>query len=162
MTDIAVKPQRTQTQATQTQAIVIEAMFRHPPQTLWRALTTGTLIARWMMEPAGFAAVVGNRFTFRTTPAGAWDGVIHCEVLDVVPNERLSYAWRGGDDGNAGYGSKLDTVVTFTLQPAGSGTRLRLEHAGFELPKNDTAYQNMGKGWKKVVENIGTVVDEPR
>ncbi len=59
-----------------------------------------------------------------------------------------------------GYGSKLETVVTFTLARTDTGTRLRLVHSGFVLPKNDTAYRNMGEGWKKVIERLDAVVAE--
>ena len=81
---------------------MVDEVLPHAPETVWRALTTGEMIARWMMEPTGFAPVAGTRFTFQTTPAGAWDGVIHCEVLEAVPNQRLAYAWKGGHDSNAG------------------------------------------------------------
>src|SRR6185312_15918524 len=97
-------------------------------------LTTADLIGRWLMEPTGFIPTKGTRFTFQTTPAGAWDGTISCEVLEVIPNERLSFAWRGGDDANQGYGSRLDTIVTWTLAKVPGGTRLRLVHSGFDLP----------------------------
>ena len=43
------------------------------------------------MSPTGFEPVKGKHFTFQTTPAGAWDGVIHCQVLEAIPNERLAY-----------------------------------------------------------------------
>ncbi|UDF31980.1 UNVERIFIED_ORG: SRPBCC domain-containing protein (plasmid) [Roseateles sp. XES5] len=142
------------------QAIVLDDIFPHTPDVLWKALTSGDLIGRWLMMPKGFAPVVGNRFTFQTTPAGAWDGTIHCEVLEVVPNERLSYAWKGGHEDNEGYGSKLETVVTFTLGRTDTGTRLSLVHSGFLLPKNDTAYRNMSEGWKKVVRRFETVAAE--
>ena len=98
-----------------TQDIVVEDVFAHAPEIIWKALTDGSLIRRWMMEPKGFEPVVGNRFTFTTKPAGAWDGTIQCEVLEVVENERLAYRWTGGHEANVGYGSRLDTVVTFTL-----------------------------------------------
>ncbi|QEN90925.1 SRPBCC domain-containing protein [Labrys sp. KNU-23] len=150
MNDSALKPD--------TQAIVVDEIFPHAPEIIWKALTSGDLIARWMMAPADFAAVEGQHFTFRTTPAGAWDGVIHCRVLDVKPNERLAYAWQGGDESNAGYGSRLDTVVTWTLEAAKGGTRVRLVHAGFVMPRNETAFRNMGEGWKKVLRNLGTIV----
>ena len=68
-----------------------------------------------------------------------------------MPNERLSYSWRGGHDGNAEYGSRLDTVVTWSLAKVDGGTRLRVVHSGFVLPKNATAFQEMSEGWKKVV-----------
>ncbi|GAH39864.1 unnamed protein product, partial [marine sediment metagenome] len=122
---------------------MVDEVFPHAPETIWKALTNGELIARWMMSPTGFAPVEGMRFTFQTTPAGAWDGTIHCQVLHVVQNERFAYAWRGGHESNAGYGSPLDTVVTFTLTKVQGGTRLRLVHSGFVLPTNDTAFKNM-------------------
>ena len=135
-------------------------MFHHAPETIWRALTDGALMARWMMAPTGFEAIVGNRFTFQTTAAGLWDGIIRCEILEVVPNQRLVYAWRGGHAANVGYGSLLDTIVTFTLTSVGVGTRLKVVHAGFDLPRNETAYTSMSNGWKKVVHNLGTIAGQ--
>lgn len=143
-----------------TQAIVVDEVFPHAPEIIWKALTSGDLIGRWLMEPKGFEPVAGNQFTFQTTPAGQWDGTIRCEIMEVVPNELLSYAWRGGHESNEGYGSKLETLVTFVLAHAEGGTRLRLIHSGFVLPDNDTAYRNMSQGWKKVVSNLDRVVAE--
>lgn len=148
------------TQDPETQAIVVDEVFPHTPDVIWKALTSGALIGRWLMAPKGFEPVEGRHFTFQTNPAGEWDGTIHCEVLEVVVNERLSYAWKGGHESNEGYGSKLETVVTFTLSRAETGTRLRLVHSGFVLPKNDAAYRNMSEGWKKVVRRLDTVVAE--
>lgn len=143
-----------------TQAIVLDEVFPHAPATIWKTLTNGELMGRWLMPPKGFEPVAGSHFTFQTKAAGEWDGTIHCQVLEVVPNERLSYAWRGGHESNQGYGSKLETVVTFTLSEAETGTRLRLVHSGFVLPKNETAYRNMGEGWKTVVKRLDIVVAE--
>lgn len=94
--------------------IVIDEVFPHAPETIWKALTSAQLIARWLMPPTGFEAVEGNTFTYQTASGGAWDGVIHCRVLEVVPNRRLVYAWKGGDARNTGYGAPLDTVVTWS------------------------------------------------
>jgi uncharacterized protein YndB with AHSA1/START domain len=144
-----------------TQDIVVDEVFPHAPETIWKALTTGELISRWIeMVPTGFEPVQGKRFTFQTTPAGAWDGVIHCQVVEAMPNQRLVYAWKGGHEGNVGYGSRLDTVVTWILSRVEIGTRLRLVHSGFVLPKNDTAFKKMSEGWKKVVRNIDTIAAE--
>ena len=138
--------------------IVVDEVFPHAPETIWKTLTSGELMSRWLdMAPTGFAPVVGNRFTYRTAPAGEWDGTIRCEVLEVIPNQRFVYSWKGGHEGNAGYGSPLDTVVTFTLEKAEGGTRLRLVHSGFILPRNDTAYRNMSGGWNQVVPRIGAL-----
>jgi uncharacterized protein YndB with AHSA1/START domain len=145
-----------------TQQIVVDDVFPHAPETIWKTLTDGELMGRWLgMTPTGFEPVKGKRFTYQTTAAGAWDGVIHCEVLEVIPNQRLAYAWKGGHEGNAGYGSRLDTVVTFTLSKAENGTQLSLVHSGFVLPQNEIAFTNMGGGWKKVVPRIGALAGEP-
>ena len=87
-----------------TQDIVVEEVLPHAPEVIWKTLTTGELIGRWlMMKPTGFESAKGARFTFQTTSAGVWDGVIHCEALDVPRNERLSYSWHGGHEGNNGH-----------------------------------------------------------
>ena len=109
-----------------TQEIVVDEIFPHAPETIWRTLTDGELMARWLgMTPTGFEPVTGKQFTYQTTPGGAWDGVIRCEVLEAIPNERLAYSWKSGHPQNVGYGAPLDTVVTFTLSRGENGTRLR-------------------------------------
>ena len=142
------------------QDIVLEEVFPHAPETIWKTLTSAQLIARWLMPPTGFEAVEGNTFTFKTNPAGAWDGTIHCRVLEVVPNQRFAYAWKGGDEGNTGYGSALDTVVTWSLTPVEAGTRVRVVHSGFVTPTNDTAYRNMSDGWVKVLQRLDAISGE--
>jgi uncharacterized protein YndB with AHSA1/START domain len=142
------------------QEIVIDEVFPHAPERLWKTLTNGELMGRWLMAATGFAAVKGTRFTFQTTPGGAWDGVIHCQVLEVIPHERLAYSWRGGHPDNVGYGAPLDTVVTWSLTRVADGTRLRLVHSGFVAPRNDSAYKTMGEGWKKVVAKVGAISGE--
>lgn len=152
MNDVALK--------SDTQEIVVDEVFPHAPETIWKTITNGDLIARWLMRPTGFEPVKGNYFMFQTTPAGEWDGIIHCQVLEVVPNERLVYAWKGGHESNVGYGARLDTVVTLSLSKVENGTRLRLVHSGFVMPKNDTAFKNMSEGWPKVFHNLETVAAE--
>jgi hypothetical protein len=44
-----------------------------------------------------------------------------------------------------------------TLDRVDGGTRLRVVHSGFVMPKNDSAYRNMSEGWKKVVGTIGAI-----
>jgi uncharacterized protein YndB with AHSA1/START domain len=141
-----------------TQDIVVDEIFPHAPETIWKTLTTPELMGRWLkMAPSGFEPTKGTHFTYQTTPAGAWDGVIHCQVLEVTPNQRLVYAWNGGHEGNVGYGARLETVVTWTLSRVENGTRVRLVHSGFVLPRNETAFQGMGEGWPKVLQRIDAI-----
>jgi uncharacterized protein YndB with AHSA1/START domain len=92
--------------------------------------------------PNDFAPHVGHRFTFRAVPAPGvgFDGVVHCEVLDLRPEELLQIAWRSGS---------LDTTVTWHLVPEGRGTRLFLAHDGFDTadPGQRHAMDILGGGW---------------
>jgi uncharacterized protein YndB with AHSA1/START domain len=124
-------------------SIHADQFLAHPPALVWRALTEPELIARWLM-PNDFRPVVGHRFTFRTepVPAGRFDGIVHCEVLDLAPERLLRISWRGGPD--------LDTTVTWRLVPEGTGTRLFVEHDGFDPdnPWHQVARRVMGGGWR--------------
>ncbi len=144
-----------------TESIIVDEVLPHAPEAIWNALTAGDLIVRWLKMPAtGFEAVKGKHFTLQTTPAGPWDGFIKCEVLEAVPNQRLVYSWKSGHPENVGYGAALDTVVSWTLSKVDNGTRVRLVHSGFVLPRNELAFRNMGQGWKGVVTRISDLTTE--
>ena len=102
--------------------LVIERVFPHPPEKLWRALTESSLLAQWMMEN-DFEPVVGHRFQFRADPTSNWSGAVDCKVLVVNPPLRLSYIWSPTARGP-------HMVVLLTLTPAGGGTHLRIEQSG--------------------------------
>ena len=53
------------TETADPRVIEIDQFYPHPPQRVWQTLTTPELMARWLMEPSGFAPVVGTRFSFR-------------------------------------------------------------------------------------------------
>ena len=76
-----------------TRDIVVEGVLPHAPEVVWKTLTTAELIGRWLM-PNDFVPEVGKRLNFRTKPMGDWDGVVHCEVLEVVPNRSLALLWQ--------------------------------------------------------------------
>jgi len=129
----------------ETQAIHQQYDLPYPPAKVWRALTDPELLGQWLMS-TDMQAAVGNSFTFRMEPSQWWDGIVHCEVLELEREKRLSYTWRSGPES-----SPLDTVVTWTLTPTGQGTRLTLEHTGF-VPKNKFAFQGAEQGWQR---NVG-------
>ncbi len=139
---------------TEAQSICVDYDLSHPPSKVWRALTESGLLSAWLM-PNDIRPVVGHRFTFKSQPMPGWDGVVHCEVLEVEPLRRIRYSWRGGAEGWV-----LDSTVTWTLTPTRAGTRLTLEHAGF-LPRNAFAFDVMGKGWRgKMVDRFNEVLSQ--
>jgi uncharacterized protein YndB with AHSA1/START domain len=133
--------------AENTRTLVIERVFPHTPEKLWRALTETPLIAQWLLKN-DFAPTVGHKFQFRSEPMPQWDGVIDCEVLVVDPLKQLSYSWNA---------LGLESVVLFTLAPTQGGTHLRMEHSGFR-PDQQTAYQGANYGWQKFLGGLERVL----
>lgn len=140
--------------AESTGTLVVERVFSHPPQKLWRALTESTLLAQWMMSN-DFEAEVGHRFQFRTEPKPAqWNGIVDCEVLVVEPLQRLSYHW-----GVGGSESGMQWVVSLTLTPTEGGTHLRMEQSGFSAEQKGN-YQGARYGWQKFFDGLDRVLGE--
>lgn len=145
---------------TRTQNIVVDDVFPYEPAAIWKVLTSRQLMGHWFIEPAGFEAVVGTPFTFQARAAGAWNGVIHCRVLEVTAGERLAYDWKCGDGTDRAEKPRLDTVVTWTLSRAKRGTRLRLAHSGFVMPSNEPAFKTLRGVWTKCVQAIVVIAGE--
>ena len=119
--------------ATETLSVVVEREIPFPPEKIWRALTQPHLIEEWLMKN-DFKPVVGHGFNLRAD----WGGV-DCQVLAVEPNKTLSYTW-----GAMG----LESVVTWTLTPTRTGTRLRMEQSGFR-PDQKQAFGGANAGWQQ-------------
>ena len=140
-------PTPTSAPAEGTRTVVVERVFRQPPEKVWRALTESPLVAQWLMNN-DFEPVAGRRFQLRSEPVPNWDGVIDCEVQIVEPAKRLSYRWSA---------MGLDSVVLWTLTPAEDGTHLRMEHSGFRADQ-EFAFKGAGYGWQKFIGNLERVV----
>jgi uncharacterized protein YndB with AHSA1/START domain len=128
--------------ATETLSVVVEREIPYPPEKIWRALTQPHLIEAWLMKN-DFEPVVGHGFTLR----GDW-GSVDCEVWTLEPNKTLSYTWDA---------MGLESVVTWTLTPAGAGTHLRMEQSGFR-PDQQQAYQGAKFGWQKFFGSLEQVL----
>ena len=124
--------------STATLSVVVEREIPYPPEKIWRALTQPHLIEEWLMKN-DFQPLMDHRFSLRAD----W-GTVDCQVVAVEPNKTLSYTW-------AAYG--LESVVTWTLTPTSTGTRLRMEQAGFQ-PDQQQAYQGAKGGWPRFIANL--------
>jgi uncharacterized protein YndB with AHSA1/START domain len=136
-------------------AIEVDQFLARPPEQVWHALTDPALLARWLM-PNDFQPAVGHRFTFRTEPVPqqGFDGIVHCQVLDLEPPRLLRLSWRGG---------VLDTVVSWRLVPEGAGTRLLITHDGFDDtdPAQRLTMGIMGGGWRgHLIKRLTAVLGE--
>ena len=119
-------------------ALRFEATYPHPPSKVWKVITTREHLGRWLMKN-DFEPRVGHRFQFRAKPVGGWDGIVNCEVLDLVPERKLVMTWCS---------NVIDTKLTILLEPSGAGTRFTLLHTGFRGLKPIMTSFLLGMGWK--------------
>jgi len=137
-----------------TKTIRREIRIAQPPEQVWRAIAQSAALAEWMF-PNDFLACVGHRFTFQVpaNPKVNFDGlVVQCLVLECQPPSRLVFSWSaGGLEG---------TQVSFQLEPDGGGTRLLLEHSGFDVaqPWGEQAFKGAQFGWAKMLGQLPAIV----
>ena len=107
-----------------------------------------------------FEPRVGHRFQFHTAPRPGFNGIVRCEVLEVDEPRRLVYSWQGGQ-------MRRPTIVTWTLEPIEHGTRLRLDHTGFEGASGLALSVILGVGWRRLLsrtltQHLARAVEEER
>ena len=135
----------------QSESLAFEFDLQHPPERVWLALTDPALLSEWLLPVVKLEIEPGALFTFRTDPQPGWDGIVNCRMLEIEARRKLSYTWVVGE-------MELDTVVTFTLTPTASGTRLSLVQSGF-TPSQKRNWGGARYGWKlmggRLIELLG-------
>ena len=119
-----------------TTMISVDQFIAAPPAKVWRALTEPELLARWWAA-GDIAATVGHRFHLEMP---GW-GAVPCEVVEVEPERRFVYTFTE------------NWTLVWRLVPEGAGTRLFLDHSGFDLDdkRSRDAFERMGPGWRDTV-----------
>jgi uncharacterized protein YndB with AHSA1/START domain len=126
-----------------TQAVTIDQFIAAAPSAVWSAITTPEGLARWWV-PGTIEPTVGHDFLLEMP---GW-GNVACKVLEVDPERLIAYTF-------------ADWTLRWTLTPEGKGTRLILEHSGFDLddPQHRFAFDNMGPGWRDdILPRLAAVV----
>jgi uncharacterized protein YndB with AHSA1/START domain len=118
--------------------------YPYPIEEVWEVLTSPTYVRRWTAtgrggRADGFVPVAGTRFRFLGRPTIGWDGVVHCEVIDVDPPRLLRYSWRNEEDAPG------STEVCYRLIETPSGTRVSWEHTGFVGPMGFAMSRLLGR-----------------
>ena len=117
--------------------------FTKSPKEVWEYLTKPDLIEQWLMK-SDFQPVAGHkfRFTFEPKENSRYEGIVYCEVLEVIPFTKLSYSWNGSTNDRK---RKFSSVVMWTLVPKENGTELHLQHSGLTFLEDILNHTN---GWK--------------
>jgi uncharacterized protein YndB with AHSA1/START domain len=124
----------------------------HPPAKVWAALTTAEGLGSWF----------GNQATIDLRPGGSaqmtWTGghSVAMRIERVEEPTAFGFTWpvEGLPDGDP-----RRTYVEFTLEPAGTGTRLKVVETGFAQFPDDTygkSFDSHTEGW---ASELGELVD---
>lgn len=106
------------------QNVKTEVFYPYPPERVWQVITNRRALAAWLMEN-DFEPRLGHKFRFKTEAKQGINNTIYCEVIKLDEPRCLSYTWTGNF-------MCQPTIVTWTLLPVEGGTKLQLEHTGFE------------------------------
>src|SRR6059036_2342197 len=132
------------TAPSQAESISFEFDLPRSPEKVWRALTDPVLLAEWLLPVVDLKLAPGAAFTFKTQAYPGWDGTVNCRMLEIEAQRKLRYAWSV---------PFLDTVVTFTLTPTASGTRLSIVQSGFKADQK-REFGGARYGWKMMGEKL--------
>ena len=135
-------------------SIIIDA----PADIVFKAISDEKELTNWFPDQAKLERKAGGTMQFRffakkdgqeravEGEEGAVDHTVEGRVLEIVPNKKLSYSWTNTSDPKF-----PKTVVTWTLEPAGSKTRVTLVHTGFDTKSR--WYELHNQGWSYFVED---------
>src|SRR5687768_17101027 len=127
-----------QTAQLQSESVSFDIDLHHAPEKVWRTLTDPILLAEWLLPVIDLKLERGAAFTFKAQPQPGWDDTVNCRFVEIEAQRKISWTWVVGD---------IDTVVTFTLTPTASGTRLSLVQSGFK-PDQKKNFGGARYGWK--------------
>ncbi|MBO9198900.1 MULTISPECIES: SRPBCC family protein [Niastella] len=148
-----------------TRTIQLKTVLPYSPELVWQALTDPVILGSWFMQN-DIQPIPGHYFTFRMAPQKGWDGITHCEIITVETQKHIAYTYRGEASGEKalacagihsntadkitkGIFTKLDTVLSFTLESTCGGTILQMKHSGYKGLKLVIVSFIMQMGWKK-------------
>lgn len=132
------------TAPSQREGLSLEVELPHAPAKVWRALTDPALLSEWLLPVTGLKLEPGAEFLFKTQAYPGWDGTVNCRFLAVEEGRKLQYSWDV---------PFLQTVVTFTLTPTDTGTRLTIAQVGFK-EEQKREFGGARYGWKMMGERL--------
>ena len=127
--------------------ITKEALFNHPIDKVWNAITKAEEISTWFIK-ADFKAEKGYQYTFTASEEKGCI-TINGEIKQANPYT-LVYTWVVQD-------TNVETTVTWNLEPAENGTKLNLKHSGISNYAGETAvamFNSFNGGWDNCMNEL--------
>jgi uncharacterized protein YndB with AHSA1/START domain len=137
--------------------------IKAPPERVWKALTTAEELSAWFQVSIEGEIAPGKE-VWMTSMHPEHRGVrFQVRFVEMTPPARFVWQWHpGAVDPAIDYWKEPSTTVTFTLEPAGAGTRLSVAETGFDaisLERRAKVYQDNSQGWATVVTWIQKYVE---
>ena len=148
----------------------LERTIPAPPDRVYRAWLEPEVVQQWM-APVGMsvgraevdARVGGHLRVWQMSADGEDLGGFDCEVLELVPDERIVFGWRFvGPDRT--FDPAHDSRLTITLREApGNATVLTLVHERLEGLAAAMPYvaENVEPGWRGTLDRLAAAVVDP-
>lgn len=139
-------------------SIVRETVVAAPVGRVWEVLTRPEYLPRWFgAEKAEIDLRPGGALTM----VWAEHGVGHARVERVDAPDAFSFRW--GIEPGVEPAPGEETLVEFTLAPAGDGTRLRVVESGFTALNRPADKQEWHRernvdGWRQVLDALAAHV----
>lgn len=141
-----------------TDRIVKEAVLRAPVERVWTALTDSKQFGAWFRAEFDGPFVAGRENNGRVTYPGYEHIRFVAWIERIEPRTLFSMRWHPcAIEPGRDYSAEPTTLVEFTLEPDGDGTRLRVVESGFDaLPpdRRDFAFRSNDGGWAMQMDNV--------
>lgn len=106
-----------------------ELLIDASPEVVFDVVSRPEHVQEWWPDAADYPVVPGGAGRIRFGDPDAGGGWVQFTVVDAVPHRLFSFRWTHEEGETAALGNSF--LVVFELEPAGSGTRLRLTETGF-------------------------------
>ncbi|MCA9862383.1 MAG: SRPBCC domain-containing protein [Thermomicrobiales bacterium] len=142
-----------------TQAVEREIVVAAPVERVWAVLTEPEHIGQWFGNRAELEPCVGGAGLLEFEGYGAFK----ISVVRFEPTSFFSYRWanKAGDEAVPG----RSTLVEFTLEPAGSSTKLRVVESDFDLlplteAEREHEIAEHTRGWREELDELRVYAEQ--
>ena len=153
------------TASTESTTVRLSRTIAAPPARVYRAWLDPELLKRWMAPGARTAPRVevderpGGRFAVWQADDSGDIGGMEAEILELVPDERLSFRWSFVGPDRAADPDR-ETRLTVALREVDEGTELTLVHERLDGLRDafPEVADAVSEGWEAVFEKLDAVV----
>ncbi len=127
--------------------VVVKQRINASVEKVWSAITDKAQMKQWYFDISDFELKEGSSFNFYE-PGDERKYHHHCEITEVIPNEKFKHSWSYPDISNE------KTIVKWELEPDGDGTMITLTHKGienFDHLGKDFQHKSFEAGWTEIL-----------